>query len=52
MAFCVTAVGALLFKAVMKNATGHDELLPKTVTPVAIALLVGGVLFVARKKQP
>ena len=46
VAFCITVAGVLLFKAVMKRSTGHDELLPKTLCPVAIALLVGGVLFV------
>jgi undecaprenyl-diphosphatase len=46
VAFCITIAGVLLFKAVMKRAAGQDELLPKTLWPVAIALLVGGVLFV------
>lgn len=46
VAFCITATGALVFKAMMKTTAGHDELLPKTVMPVAVALLVGGVLFV------
>ncbi len=46
VAFCITAAGALIFKGVMKKVTGHDELLPKTMFPVAMALLVGGVLFV------
>ena len=45
-ALCVTVAGVLIFKAVMKKSTGHDELLPKTLWPVAIALLIGGVLFV------
>ena len=45
-AFCITVAGVLLFKAVMKKTTGHDELLPKTLWPVAMALLIGGVLFV------
>ena len=45
-ALCVTVAGVLLFKAVMKKSTGHDELLPKTLWPVAIALVAGGVLFV------
>ncbi len=46
IAFCITVAGVLVFKAVMKKVTGHDELLPKTILPVAIALLIGGVLFV------
>ena len=46
VAFCVTVAGVLLFKAVMKKLTGHDDLLPKTLWPVAVALLAGGVLFV------
>ena len=46
VAFCITVAGALIFKSVMKKVTGHDELLPKTMFPVAMALLVGGVLFV------
>ena len=45
-AFCITVAGVLAFKAVMKKVTGHDELLPKTLWPVAMALLIGGVLFV------
>ncbi len=46
VAFVITAVGALAFKAVVKHVCHEDSLLPKTVMPVAIALLVGGVLFV------
>ena len=46
VAFCVTVAGVLIFKAVMKKTTGQDELLPKTLWPVAMALLIGGVLFV------
>ena len=46
VAFCVTVAGVLIFKAVMKKTAGHDELLPKTLWPVAMALLIGGVLFV------
>ena len=46
VAFCVTVAGVLLFKAVMKKFTGHDELLPKELWPVSLALLIGGVLFV------
>ena len=45
-ALCITIAGVLLFKAVMKKTIGHGELLPKTLWPVAIALIVGGVLFV------
>jgi undecaprenyl-diphosphatase len=46
VAFVITIAGALIFKAVSKKITGSDDLLPKTVMPVAWALLVGGVLFV------
>ena len=46
VAFCITVAGVLLFKAVMKKTTGHDELLPKELWPVSLALLIGGVLFV------
>ena len=46
VAFCITVGGVLAFKAGMKKFTGHDELLPKTIMPVAMALLIGGVLFV------
>jgi undecaprenyl-diphosphatase len=46
VALCVTIAGILAFKMVMKRMTGDDHLLPKTVAPVAIALIVGGVLFV------
>jgi undecaprenyl-diphosphatase len=46
VSFCVTVAGVLLFKAVMKKITGHDELLPKELWPVSFALLIGGVLFV------
>ncbi len=45
VAFCITVAGVLAFKAVMKKTMGHDELLPKTMWPIAVALLVGGVLF-------
>ena len=46
VAFCITVAGVLAFKAVMKKVAGHDDLLPKTLWPVAMALLIGGVLFV------
>lgn len=47
VAFAVTIAGALIFKAVAKKMGGADgALLPKTVMPVAWALLGGGVLFV------
>lgn len=46
VALVITIAGVLLFKAVMKKTVGHDELLPKTLWPVAIALIVGGALFV------
>jgi undecaprenyl-diphosphatase len=47
VAFVITAVGALAFKAVVKHLhPGEDSLLPKTVMPVATALAIGGVLFV------
>lgn len=48
VAFGITVVGALAFKFIVKKFThgADDSLLPKTVMPVAIALLVGGVLFV------
>ena len=39
LAFCITVAGVLLLKK-----AGHT--LPKTVWPIAMALLVGGVLFV------
>lgn len=47
VAFVITVMGALAFKAVMKHLhPGEDSLLPKTVMPVATALAVGGILFV------
>jgi undecaprenyl-diphosphatase len=47
VAFAVTVAGVLVFQAVAKHLNGgHKEFLPKTVMPVAGAILVGGVLFV------
>lgn len=48
VAFMVTVAGALVLKAVAKKMSGgaEDSFLPKTVMPVAWALLVGGVLFI------
>ncbi len=46
VALCITIAGVLIFKSVMKKVAGHDELLPKTLWPVAVALVVGGILFV------
>jgi undecaprenyl-diphosphatase len=46
VALVITIAGALVFKYAAKKITGDDSLLPKTVMPVAWALMVGGVLFV------
>lgn len=51
VAFCITVAGVLVFKAAMKKFTGHDELLPKSLWPVAMALLIGGVLFVVIERM-
>jgi undecaprenyl-diphosphatase len=45
-ALCITIAGVLALKGVMKSLTGSGEFLPKTVWPVTVALIVGGVLFV------
>jgi undecaprenyl-diphosphatase len=46
VALCITVAGVLVFKAGMKRLTGQDELLPKSLWPVSMALFAGGVLFI------